>query len=333
VRLKRPFAALFLAAALLAACLPTAAASAPELSISAPSGPVRAGEDFEVTVELSGGAEICAAQFTLSFDPNAMACEDASAGPLLADALSASNPNAPRGAAVAAAAADPVRGSGVLGSFRFKAKTGLEKLQFALTDVLLAGPEGNEIEVSTPSVFSDTEGHWAREAIQVSAVRGLLGGCAGGTFRPEQPVTRGEMAAVLWRAAGKPKPASAAPFKDLAELDEETREAAAWGYGAGLLSGSDAFSPNAALTRQAAMTLLFGYAGGQAGLEALFYGAYDGSFTDSARIADWARPAVYWGVYHEILTGNSQSALEPEKPVTRAQLAVLLVRCLDRGIL
>lgn len=194
-------------------------------------------------------------------------------------------------------------------------------------------PETPPVAPAAPApAFSDVKGHWAEESVRKAAEKGLIGGYADGTFRPNQPVTRKQMAVILWRMAGKPQPEAQAPFTDLEGCGQEFRDAIAWGHGKGLINGTTAttFSPDAALTRQAAMKLLFGYAGGQAGPEALLYSTYDGTYTDSARISGAAREAVYWGVYNGILNGNGQT-LNPRGNVTRAQLSAILVRYLERG--
>lgn len=372
--MKRLFTALLLTAALL---LSAPAASAASLSVNGPPGSVRAGESFAVTVELEGGEMFCAAQFTLAFDREEMECVEAKPGPLLQGMLSAENPDAPEGAIIAAASAEPVRGGGVLGTFRFTARADLESPRLTLRDVLLGDEDGNELDVSltirgtapaetpqapeeteapeapgtplspepprgtetpeTPNAapapdFSDIGGHWAAESIRKAAEKGLLGGYADGTFRPDRPVTRKQMAVILWRMAGKPQPAAPAPFTDLGGCGQEFRDAIAWGYGKKLFSGTgaDTFSPDAALTRQAAMKLLFGAAGGQAGPEALLYATYDGAFADSGQISAWAREAMYWGVYNGVLNGSG-GTLTPRGTVTRAQLSAILTRYLERG--
>lgn len=50
-----------------------------------------------------------------------------------------------------------------------------------------------------PDAPSDYAGHWAEEAIDFCVSRGLMRGYTDGTFRPEQAVTRGELAEVLRR--------------------------------------------------------------------------------------------------------------------------------------
>lgn len=374
--MKRQFTALLLTAALL---LSAPAASAASLSVTGPPGSVRAGESFTVTVEMEGSEEFCAAQFILAFDREEMECVEASPGPILEGTLSAANPDAPDGAAVAAVSTEPVPGGGILGTFRFTAKADLDSPRFTLKDALLADEDGNELSVSldvnvsgpaetppgktpgtpeapetpgtpqspgtpqgteapeTPNAapapsFSDTGGHWAADSIRKAAEKGLIGGYADGTFRPDRPVTRKQMAVILWRMAGKPQPAAPAPFTDLGGCGQEFRDAIAWGYGEKLLSGTGAntFSPDAALTRQAAMKLLFGCSGGQAGPEALLYPTYDGAFADSGQISAWAREAMYWGVYNGVLNGSG-GTLNPRGTVTRAQLSAILTRYLERG--
>jgi len=51
--------------------------------------------------------------------------------------------------------------------------------------------------------FPDIEGHWAEQSIKKAAEAGLLMGHEDGTFRPEETLTRAEMAAVLERLMTK----------------------------------------------------------------------------------------------------------------------------------
>lgn len=186
----------------------------------------------------------------------------------------------------------------------------------------------------TPSAprFTDTAGTWAEAYINQGAERGLFGGYTDGSFRPGNRLTRAEFIMVLWNLAGRPDPAGGAPFTDIAGRSANTRSAIAWAYGAGHVSGTTdtTFSPGDALTRQAAMKILFSYTGGVSGSERMFTAVYDGKFTDSGEISAWAKPAVYWGVYHEILNGTTPSTLNPRGTITRAQLAAIMVRYTDK---
>ena len=66
------------------------------------------------------------------------------------------------------------------------------------------------------------------------------------------------------------------------------------------------------------------------GPEIMVAQAYDDLFSDSGKISAWARDAMYWAVYQKIISGTSPSTLEPGGPVTRAQLAAIMVRYAER---
>ncbi|MCL1788269.1 MAG: S-layer homology domain-containing protein, partial [Defluviitaleaceae bacterium] len=51
--------------------------------------------------------------------------------------------------------------------------------------------------------FTDIEGHWASDAINVAFLQGWVQGYGDGTFRPDQPITRAETAALVNRALGR----------------------------------------------------------------------------------------------------------------------------------
>ena len=180
--------------------------------------------------------------------------------------------------------------------------------------------------------FTDTAGNWAESYINAGAQRGLFGGYSDGSFRPGNRLTRAEFMMVLWNLAGRPDPLGEAPFTDIANRSKNIQDAITWAYGAGYVNGTTdtTFSPGDNLTRQAAMKILFGYAGGISGTEQMFTAVYDGTFQDSSEISSWARPAMYWGVYHEIISGTTPATLNPRGTITRAQMAAIMVRYTDK---
>ncbi len=65
--------------------------------------------------------------------------------------------------------------------------------------------------------FTDIESHWARHWIEALRASGITSGFSDGTFRPDNPVTRAEMAIFLLKAINGPgysPPAAAATFSD-----------------------------------------------------------------------------------------------------------------------
>lgn len=195
-------------------------------------------------------------------------------------------------------------------------------------------PEVNLPSETTPvaPIFFDTVDHWAATDIARSVELGLFKGFPDGSFHPDETVSRAQFITVLWREAGSPIADAPCPFTDIADQIDEFRNAIIWGYGQGYVKGTGetTFSPGAPLTRQEAMTILHRYSGGEIGMEMMFTGIYDSSFRDSGEIASWARPSMYWGIYHELIQGSGNGELTPCGSATRAQIAKIMVRYTEK---
>jgi hypothetical protein len=89
------------------------------------------------------------------------------------------------------------------------------------------------------------------------AEAGVTVGCAPGRYCPDDPLTRGEAASLLWRLHGAPTVAVAAPFADVYPQDH-FHDAVVWLWANGIVEGtSDAtFSPDGFLTPVEALTIL-----------------------------------------------------------------------------
>ena len=180
--------------------------------------------------------------------------------------------------------------------------------------------------------FSDIAGSWAEDYIVEANARGLVYGY-NGVYRPNDTMTRAEFVTILYRACGSPKPAKAASFTDLTQT--WYRDPIAWAEENQVVNGvgNGRFDPGGPVTREQLVTILFRLSGGQSGMESMFTSAYDGAYTDAGQISAYAKPAVYWSIYHEILCGQQSltvpETLAPRAAATRAQIAVMIVRYLD----
>lgn len=371
---KKILATLLAAAMLLAMAVPAAAAGA-EFVVTAPPGPIQAGETFEVTVDLNNNPGFLSLTLTLYFSTKDVTCDRITRGDVLDGLLTVTNPKARDGAIIVAAGSDASVYSGRVATLRFTAVRDLSGKVFRaeLTEMIgtdhrelsvpvtgpapFAGssspsdptpdepdpvdptptppqplpPSGGETGDETPA-FTDIAGHWAEASIRRSAQLGIFKGYPGGAFGPEDNVTRGQFVTVLYRMAGSPKVTATAPFTDIADQSEEFRTAIHWAYSIGAVNGKTptTFDPRGSVTRQEALKILFFYAGGQSGMEMLVAPIYESSFADSAEIGAWAKSAMYWGVYHEIISGQGTDRLRPTAPATRAELADILVNYLDK---
>ncbi len=180
------------------------------------------------------------------------------------------------------------------------------------------------------ATFTDVPSHhWASAEIGKAAEMGLVTG-SGGKFRPNDPVKRSEFVMMLWRMAGSPQAGTKAAFTDVKAADWYA-EAVAWASEQGYVTGANGkFDPNGPITREQAMAILFRYSGGQPGGELLLGGIYNSHFTDSGKIASWAKPAVWWAVYKGIVGGVTADTIQPQGTATRAQIAVIFLRYLEK---
>lgn len=190
--------------------------------------------------------------------------------------------------------------------------------------------DGAQEEVKAGSFRDVTSTHWAFASVERAAELGLVTGYSDGTFRPDTPVTRAQFVLMLWRMCSKPAAAKAASFADASA--DWYQDALSWAVEKGYVNGlSDTrFGPDAPITRQQAMAILFRLNGGQSGTELTLTGIYEQTFADSTTIAAWAKDATWWAVYHELVSGVGGSRIAPEANASRAQIAAILLRYADQ---
>ncbi|MDR2670712.1 MAG: S-layer homology domain-containing protein, partial [Oscillospiraceae bacterium] len=163
--------------------------------------------------------------------------------------------------------------------------------------------------------FGDTAGHWAEDAIRTWADHGVLNG-TNGRFRPNAPITRAELAAVINRVIGYNATGSNA-FSDVSETD--------WFYGdvlklnaAGVLLGSGGRArPQDNLTREEAAVVIaraFGLAGNAGGND----------FPDAASVSDWAAASVGALKALGYLHGDTAGRFRPRANITRAEVVTIV---------
>lgn len=113
--------------------------------------------------------------------------------------------------------------------------------------------------------FSDVpDAQWYTEAVLWAAEKGLVLGCGDGRFAPEEPVSRQQLAVILWRMAGSPAPNETLErFADRQSVSDWAMEATAWCVQEGILRGVDSQTLGAAqtATRAEIATLLCRYLG------------------------------------------------------------------------
>ena len=110
--------------------------------------------------------------------------------------------------------------------------------------------------------FSDVDSEAVYgEAIRWAAERGYINGYPDGRFGVNDPVTRAQLAAIFYRAAGSPNVSGTTHFPDV-QPSAYYVNAASWAEDNGLISGypDGRFGVNDPVTRQQVVTILWRWA-------------------------------------------------------------------------
>lgn len=150
--------------------------------------------------------------------------------------------------------------------------------------------------------------------IMWAAEKGYMNGYSNGTFRPNNSTTRQALWMVLARIDGaNPSDMSAAR---------------AWAMASKI---SDGTNPEAAMSRQQMVTMLYRYA--QLKGYKTSGGTSISAYPDAAGVASYAQDAMSWAVGNGIVTGTSDGRLNPAGTASRAHFAAFLHRfCTTAGI-
>lgn len=176
--------------------------------------------------------------------------------------------------------------------------------------------------------FVDVPGHWAEEEILEAVYRGLFKGVDDTHFVPNGATTRGQLVTILHRLEGEPEPTATATFRDV-PASEYYAKAVAWAAENEIVNGigNELFAPNAAVTREQMVTILYRYAQYK-GLD-VSARADLAVYTDQAAIDGYALEAFQWAVAIGLVNGTGETTLDPNGTTIRAQAAVLMIRLLE----
>ena len=111
--------------------------------------------------------------------------------------------------------------------------------------------------VALAAEYSDTDGHWAEEAIARWSDAGVVQG-SNGQFNPEGVMTRAEAAQVFTNLLKLNGTADLSGYTDLASVSGYALEAMEWAVGTGLIQGTSetTLSPRTDMNRAWAAVLL-----------------------------------------------------------------------------
>ena len=178
--------------------------------------------------------------------------------------------------------------------------------------------------------FTDvSEKDWFYGDVMFVYENGLMLGTSKTLFSPHGTATRGMMATILWRMEGSPVPKGKNSFTDV-EAGKWYADAITWTAENGIFAGygKDKFGPGDPITREQLAAIFYRYADYK-GYDLTVKGNLD-KFKDADKITDYAKTAMQWAVGSGLMKGKSGNLLDPQGTATRAEIAAMLHRFIEK---
>ena len=173
---------------------------------------------------------------------------------------------------------------------------------------------------------------WYHEALDYAIENGLMDGYGNDYFGPNDNLSRGMLAQILYTMENRPTVIGDMPFTDVAD-GKYYVDAIKWAQQNGIVGGygGGLFGPDDPITREQLATILWRYAK---------YKGYDVSvgestnilsYEDAFTISEYAIPAIQWACGDGVMQG-SDGYLDPKGSATRAHVAQMLKNFLENII-
>ncbi|MGF1460435.1 MAG: S-layer homology domain-containing protein [Leptolyngbyaceae cyanobacterium] len=183
--------------------------------------------------------------------------------------------------------------------------------------------------VRPPLSFTDVpDDFWAQPYLNALTARGVLNGLPDGSFAPNRPLTRAELAVQVAQAFDIAAKNQAKSFSDVPPdywAEETIQQSTMTGFMSGYPEGD--FRPDQTVTR---LEVLAALAAGLSLPETTTSQQRLQAFQDWEAIAPWARKKVAAAMQANIISPNPETdrRLRPNAPATRAEVAALIYAAL-----
>ena len=183
------------------------------------------------------------------------------------------------------------------------------------------------LTIAYASTYSDVaDNDWHSDAIDYVTEIGLMEGVGNGSFQPDQPLTRAQVVALLYRLAGKPETTYSGQFQDVAE-GEWYAAPVSWAYQHDIVHGTSetAFAPSSKITREQLAVILDNYLDS---IEEKLGPAEDAlnRVKDCWAVSPYAEDGVVMVCESGLMNPDAQYNFNPRGNVTRADAAVVFMR-------
>ena len=168
-------------------------------------------------------------------------------------------------------------------------------------------------EQPSTKTFSDvSSSDWFADAVKYVSDKGLMSGTGSDKFSPADSTTRAMLMTVIARYAGQDTTGSNPWYQKSME----------WAKANGV---SDGTAPNANITREQLVTMLYRYAKSTGKDVSVGKDTNILSYADATTVSEYAVPAMQWACGAGIVNG-ANGKLNPQNNATRAEVAAILMR-------
>ncbi|WP_169834459.1 InlB B-repeat-containing protein [Paenibacillus donghaensis] len=186
-----------------------------------------------------------------------------------------------------------------------------------------------------PLEFKDVAQHWAKDAVNDMGSRMVINGIGDEQFNPDQDITRAEFAAIMVRGLGLKLENNLTTFTDV-KVEEWYSSAIQTLYSYNLINGFEegTFRPMDKITREQAMVIIakaMTITDLKAKLAALDTVDILHPYTDAANVSSWASGSIADVLEAGIVSGRSNAELAPKAYITRAEVAAIVQRLLQKS--
>ena len=188
----------------------------------------------------------------------------------------------------------------------------------------------NVVEASADLEYDDVKADdWYKESVKYVTDNNLMNGMGENKFSPTTNMTRGMIVTVLYRMSrstynGKSN------FVDVSE-SEYYSVAVGWAAKNEIVNGvgDNKFDPNAEITREQLIVILYRYSKFMKGNISKGEDTNILSYEDYNEISEYSISAFQWGCGEGIISGRTPTTLNPKGTASRAEVATMLMRYME----
>ncbi len=176
--------------------------------------------------------------------------------------------------------------------------------------------------------FNDVKrSDWFCNAVIYSVENKLFNGTSATTFSPNVSITRGQFITIIGRNSGIDGTTPATTGFGDVSANFYYAPYIAWAANNDIVKGMTAttFAPDAAISREDLVTILYRYAEAKNITVSGATGKTIADFSDGGNVDSWATEAMNWAVEHGIINGDEQGKLNPRSYTIRAEAAKIMM--------